>query len=128
VFAWTFSVGCASFFEDWLRLFNNAASFEWIAFGTGRASAFRDVIGDDTLGARMTIARISATLTATGQLCWTVVIDDAFRQATGLVRIAFVAVGTVALSPVDGNATFRIGSAHFVDARILALAVDAGLR
>ena len=59
--------------------FNDASSFEWIAFGTGRTSAFRDVIGDDTLGTRMAVARIFAALTATGQLCWTVVIDDAFR-------------------------------------------------
>ena len=85
------------------------------------------MIGDGAFGSGRAVARIFTALIAAGQIGGAVVADDALRQTASSVRIAVVAFGTEALSPVDRDSALGIDAANFVDARILTLAIDASL-
>jgi len=74
-----------------------------------------------------TVARVNTLLGAAGQHLRAVIIHDALWLAAALVGVAQVAGRTQATGLVVPWLAHRLNAALLVDARVLALALDAGL-
>lgn len=100
----------------------------WISRVTRRASTICAMIDDGALRGRWTVARVNASLVATGQRGCTIYVSGALRPLAYSVRITLVSFGTVApRSVVPIGCTERVDPALGHQAGIHALVVDAGL-
>lgn len=84
------------------------------------------MIDHRALGVWRAVARVAARFADASQFAWAVLVDETLRTAAVAVRVAFESFRTEALGSVQVDSAKGVGAARLEDARIFALAVDAG--